>query len=147
MSQTDLSEALGITLRQFQKYEKGLERPEASRLQQIAAALGVSPGYFFEGMPTVAKTTPAPKKEFMSKASIGPSAVTVVDIWVGQKIRARRMLLGKSQTELADALGITFQQIQKYEKGTERVGASRLIKIGDALGVSVSYFFEGSQTV
>jgi len=71
-------------------------------------------------------------------------AATAVDIHVGQKIRARRMLLRMSQTEVADALGITFQQIQKYEKGVNRVGASRLQQISDALGVSPFYFFEGA---
>jgi transcriptional regulator with XRE-family HTH domain len=69
-------------------------------------------------------------------------AATAVDIHVGQKIRARRIFLQMSQTEVADALGITFQQIQKYEKGVNRVGASRLQLISEALGVSPFYFFE-----
>ena len=72
---------------------------------------------------------------------------TAVDSHVGQKIRARRIFLQMSQTEVADALGITFQQIQKYEKGMNRVGASRLQQISDALGVSPFYFFEGAPTV
>ena len=63
----------------------------------------------------------------MAKASkVGGRGATPVDVHIGQKIRARRNLLGLSQTELADAAGITFQQIQKYEKGVNRVGASRL---------------------
>ena len=82
----------------------------------------------------------------MAKA-IGRKAATAVDAHVGQKIRARRILLGMSQTDVADALGITFQQIQKYEKGANRVGASRLQQISDALGVSPFYFFEGAPTV
>jgi transcriptional regulator with XRE-family HTH domain len=72
---------------------------------------------------------------------------TAVDIHVGQKMRARRMFLQMSQTEVADALGITFQQIQKYEKGTNRVGASRLQQVSDALGVAPYYFFEGAPSV
>ena len=72
---------------------------------------------------------------------------TPVDAHIGLKIRARRNLLGLSQTELADAAGITFQQIQKYEKGANRVGASRLQQFSDALGVPPSYFFEGVPTV
>ena len=81
----------------------------------------------------------------MSKArSRGPTAV---DTHVGRKIRARRMFLQMSQTEIADAVGITFQQIQKYEKGTNRVGASRLQEISNVLGVSPFYFFEGAPTV
>jgi DNA-binding XRE family transcriptional regulator len=63
----------------------------------------------------------------MAKTSKNRSrSATVVDAHIGQKIRTRRILLGLSQTELADAAGITFQQIQKYEKGVNRVGAGRL---------------------
>ena len=83
----------------------------------------------------------------MPKASINRRGPTAVDIHVGQKMRARRMFLRMSQTKVADALGITFQQIQKYEKGMNRVGASRLQQISDALGVSPFYFFEGAPTV
>ena len=83
----------------------------------------------------------------MKKASINRRAPTAVDTHVGQKIRARRIFLRMSQTDVADTLGITFQQIQKYEKGANRVGASRLQQISDALGVSPFYFFEGAPTV
>src|SRR5580692_1085237 len=84
----------------------------------------------------------------MAKASInGGRRTTAVDTHVGLKIRARRNLLGLSQTELADAAGISFQQIQKYEKGTNRVGAGRLQQFSEALGVPPSYFFEGAPTV
>ena len=83
----------------------------------------------------------------MAKASITPRGTTAVDAHVGQKIRARRIFLQMSQTEVADALGITFQQIQKYEKGMNRVGASRLQQISDTLGVSPFYFFEGAPTI
>jgi transcriptional regulator with XRE-family HTH domain len=84
----------------------------------------------------------------MAKASKHHSrSATAVDTHIGQKIRTRRNLLGLSQTELADAAGITFQQVQKYEKGTNRVGASRLQQFSEALGVPPSYFFEGAPTV
>ena len=84
----------------------------------------------------------------MAKASKHRSrGATPVDAHIGQKIRARRNLLGLSQTDLADAAGITFQQIQKYEKGANRVGASRLQQFSEALGVPPSYFFEGVPTV
>jgi transcriptional regulator with XRE-family HTH domain len=84
----------------------------------------------------------------MAKVSKGGGrGTTPVDAHIGQKIRARRNLLGLSQTELADAAGITFQQVQKYEKGVNRVGASRLQQFSDALGVAPSYFFEGAPTV
>ena len=84
----------------------------------------------------------------MAKASKHRSRdATQVDAHIGQKIRARRNLLGLSQTELADAAGITFQQIQKYEKGVNRVGSSRLLQFSEALGVPPSYFFDGAPTV
>jgi transcriptional regulator with XRE-family HTH domain len=82
----------------------------------------------------------------MAKAT-GPRTTTAVDTHVGQKIRARRTFLRMSQTDVADMIGITFQQIQKYERGANRVGASRLQQISDALGVSPFYFFEGAPTV
>jgi transcriptional regulator with XRE-family HTH domain len=65
------------------------------------------------------------------------------DAHVGGRIRMRRMMLKMSQEKLGDALGITFQQIQKYEKGTNRVGASRLQHISQVLQVPVAFFFEG----
>lgn len=64
------------------------------------------------------------------------------DIYVGSRIRLRRNMLGFSQEKLGDKLGITFQQVQKYEKGTNRVGASRLQAISEIMDVPVAYFFE-----
>lgn len=66
-----------------------------------------------------------------------------VDIHVGKRVRQRRWLAGMTQQTLAELVGIKFQQIQKYETGTNRVSASRLWDIADALGVKVAYFFEG----
>lgn len=65
-----------------------------------------------------------------------------IDIHVGSRVRLRRMMLGMSQEKLGESLGITFQQIQKYEKGTNRIGASRLQAIARVLSVPVSFFFE-----
>jgi transcriptional regulator with XRE-family HTH domain len=65
-----------------------------------------------------------------------------IDTHVGSRIRLRRNMLGMSQEKLGDSLGITFQQIQKYEKGTNRVGASRLQAIASILAVPVSFFLE-----
>lgn len=65
-----------------------------------------------------------------------------IDIHVGSRIRLRRAMVGMSQEKLGESLGITFQQIQKYEKGTNRVGASRLQNIAAVLNVPVSFFFE-----
>ena len=65
-----------------------------------------------------------------------------IDIHVGKRLKQRRLLLAMSQEKLADAIGITFQQIQKYENGSNRVGASRLFQIGQVLEAPVSYFFD-----
>jgi transcriptional regulator with XRE-family HTH domain len=66
------------------------------------------------------------------------------DKHVGARVRMRRMMLSMSQEKLGDALGLTFQQVQKYEKGTNRIGASRLQHISSILQVPVSFFFEGA---
>ena len=66
------------------------------------------------------------------------------DKHVGARVRMRRMMLGMSQEKLGDALGLTFQQVQKYEKGANRIGASRLQQISNTLQVPVSFFFEGA---
>jgi transcriptional regulator with XRE-family HTH domain len=69
-----------------------------------------------------------------------------IDIHVGARIRMRRLMLSMSQTKLGDALGVTFQQVQKYESGFNRVGASRLQQVAIALQVPVAFFFEGLPT-
>ncbi len=66
-----------------------------------------------------------------------------VDKHVGSRVRMRRIMLGMSQEKLGEALGLTFQQVQKYEKGTNRVGASRIQQISEILQVPVSFLFEG----
>jgi len=67
-----------------------------------------------------------------------------IDLHVGERIRTRRMLLGMGQEKLAQSIGVTFQQVQKYEKGYNRVSASRLYEIANVLGVAVAFFFEGA---
>jgi transcriptional regulator with XRE-family HTH domain len=67
-----------------------------------------------------------------------------IDIHVGSRVRDRRLALGMSQEKLGTALGITFQQVQKYEKGTNRIGASRLQHVSRILEVPIEYFFEGA---
>jgi transcriptional regulator with XRE-family HTH domain len=69
-----------------------------------------------------------------------------IDKHVGSRVRMRRMMLGMSQEKLGNNLGLTFQQVQKYEKGTNRIGASRLQQISHILQVPVSFFFEGAPT-
>lgn len=79
----------------------------------------------------------------MSEAKKTPNPI---DIHVGSRIRLRRNMAGMSQEKLGESLGITFQQVQKYEKGTNRVGASRLQAIASVLEVPVSYFFHDAPT-
>lgn len=67
-----------------------------------------------------------------------------IDRHVGSRVRMRRVLVGLSQEKLGEALGLTFQQVQKYEKGTNRIGASRLQQMSRILGVPVEYFFDGA---
>lgn len=66
-----------------------------------------------------------------------------IDAHVGQRVRLRRMLIDMSQEKLGDMLGLTFQQVQKYEKGVNRIGAGRLFEIAKILGVKVDYLYEG----
>ena len=75
----------------------------------------------------------------MAKKSPNPT-----DKYVGSRVRMRRLMLGMSQEKLGEKLGLTFQQVQKYEKGTNRIGASRLQHIAQILKVPVSFFFDGA---
>jgi transcriptional regulator with XRE-family HTH domain len=71
----------------------------------------------------------------------GTGVPNPIDVHVGSRIRMRRLLLGMNQEKLAEALGLTFQQVQKYEGGANRVSASRLSAMAEILGVPISYFF------
>ena len=71
-------------------------------------------------------------------------APSPIDVHVGSRLRMRRMMLDWSQSKLADAFGLTFQQVQKYESGKNRMGSSRLQQAADILGVAVPFFFEGA---
>jgi len=76
--------------------------------------------------------------------SLGTKDTQPVDTYIGARIRLRRNLLGISQTELGDRIGVTFQQVQKYEKGVNRIGASRLASICDVLQITPAWLFEGA---
>lgn len=78
-------------------------------------------------------------------AEATPKRGNPVDVHVGNRVRMRRMLLGMSQERLGELIGLTFQQIQKYEKGANRVGASRLFQMSAALSVPIQYFFDDLQ--
>jgi len=71
-----------------------------------------------------------------------PSAFNPIDVHVGARLRARRTLLGLSQTVVADSIGLTFQQLQKYEKGANRISGSRLYDLSQILDVDIDYFFD-----
>ena len=77
----------------------------------------------------------------------GKKAPDPTDKHVGSKVRMRRITMGWSQQKLGDALGLTFQQVQKYEKGTNRISASRLPRIAEVLQVPLEYFFDGAPQV
>ena len=73
----------------------------------------------------------------MAKRNANP-----IDVHVGNRVRMRRMLIGMSQEKLGDQLGLTFQQVQKYEKGSNRVSASRLFRMAQILGVNIQFFYD-----
>lgn len=89
-------------------------------------------------MSTIAKVVGLPKKK--------PGESNPIDIHVGTRLRHRRTLLGMSQGKLGETVGLTFQQIQKYERGANRIGASRLYDLSRVLDVPISYFFEEMPT-
>jgi transcriptional regulator with XRE-family HTH domain len=78
---------------------------------------------------------------------VRPKSQHPIDKHVGSRVRMRRMMLGLSQEKLGDALALTFQQVQKYEKGTNRISASRLQHLTQILAVPIAFFFEGVPTV
>lgn len=83
----------------------------------------------------------------MARRKVGRArqrSATPIDVYVGVKIRARRQALSLTQEQLGEKLGVSFQQVQKYEKGMNRVGASRLVPLAKALDVEVGWFFEGA---
>jgi len=77
-----------------------------------------------------------------SRSGHGDNGPHPIDVHVGARVRLRRNMLGLSQEKLGEALGLTFQQIQKYERGANRIGASRLLEIGRILGVPVAFFYD-----
>ncbi len=82
----------------------------------------------------------------MPGRTVGKDGPHPVDVHVGSRVRMRRTLLGMSQEKVADVLGLTFQQHQKYEKGSNRISASRLFELSKILDVPVSFFFEEMPT-
>ena len=83
-----------------------------------------------------------------SKSRHGPGTgiPSPIDVHVGARLRRRRTLLGMTQTKLGDAIGVTFQQVQKYERGANRIGSSRLFDLSRVLDVPIEYFFDDMPT-
>ncbi len=79
----------------------------------------------------------------MKKKRASKGTADLIDRYVGSRLRVRRLGLGMSQTKLGQAIGVTFQQVQMYENGANRVGASNLYKMAKALGVDVGFFYDG----
>ena len=109
-------------------YNHGYSRPKASAVPASGRFLLIS---FSE------RSAMAPRYTIATKRAPNPT-----DKHVGSRVRMRRKMLAMSQTKLGDALGVTFQQVQKYEKGTNRIGAGRLQQISHILQVPVVFFFE-----
>jgi transcriptional regulator with XRE-family HTH domain len=108
-----------------------LRRPELNDVAAVTAPSNSNPDLAFFGR----IEQPMPRR---TTKSAGPDPV---DIAVGKRVRLRRLQLGMSQTELADKLGVTFQQVQKYEKGTNRISCSRLSEMAEALDFPITSFF------
>src|SRR4051794_973551 len=87
---------------------------------------------------------PHPGRKCQGELEMSTKAPNPVDKHVGSRVRMRRVMLGMSQEKLGDALGLTFQQVQKYEKGTNRIGASRLHHIANILHVRPEFFYDGA---
>jgi len=90
------------------------------------------------------KITKVPiRNDNLRNHTVPKKQANTIDAQVGNRVRLRRMLVGMSQEKLGDHLGLTFQQVQKYEKGVNRIGAGRLYQVAHILGVPVGYFYEG----
>jgi transcriptional regulator with XRE-family HTH domain len=83
------------------------------------------------------------RNENFSSRPVPKKQANPIDAQVGNRVRLRRMLIGMSQEKLGELLGLTFQQVQKYEKGVNRIGAGRLFQVARILGVPIDYFYEG----
>jgi len=93
-------------------------------------------------MPFGQQAIPKKPRNVSTRGRLDGGAPNPVDVHVGRRMRLRRTLLGMSQEKLGEAIGLTFQQVQKYERGANRIGASRLYDLGRVLDVPISYFFD-----
>lgn len=101
---------------------------------------------FFEGVRCGRRSDKSGPRPYFAKSRTFEGKLIMphpTDVYVGRRVREARVAKGMSQTDLGDQLGVSFQQVQKYEKGTNRIGASRLLQTAVALSVPVEYFFDG----
>jgi len=96
----------------------------------------------YPGLSTACYPADAPRRQRRRRLRYPPGISHPVDVHVGSRVRLRRTLLGMSQQRLGEAVGLTFRQIQKYERGANRIGSSRLFEFSQVLDVPVDYFFE-----
>jgi len=88
------------------------------------------------------ESVPAPTRRKSTRGRLDDGSANPVDVHVGSRVRLRRTLLGMSQEKLGEAIGLTFQQVQKYERGANRIGSSRLFDLSRILDVPISFFYD-----
>jgi len=142
LSKTELANQIGVTFKQIKKYERGANRISLSRLTRIAHVLGAAVSDLLGGSrrPTRSRSR---NKEHDKLAD--PRKPDDLDVELGRLLRVERIARGLSQTELGNLIGVTFQQIQKYESGANRLPMGRLVRIAKILGVDVTYLLGGGQ--
>ena len=166
LTQKHVADLIGVTYQQAHKYEKGINRIAAGRLGDFARTMGVEVGYFCDEIaakPARFNATPQQRlmlelaRSFMALPSrkhqeaictlarilANPDLLDDIDRHVGARMRQRRIMLGLTQQQLAELIGVTYQQAHTYEKGINRIAAGRLSAIAQALGVGIGYFYEG----
>lgn len=104
----------------------------------------MQPRILFGGVDNPALNQKENREMSSQREMSGQRSAMKTDKHIGQRVRMRRMMLGITQESLGDKIGLTFQQVQKYEKGTNRIGAGRLLEIAGILDVEVGYFFDGA---
>lgn len=137
LTQKNAANALGIPLRDLRRIESGLSLPDAPLREAMAKVLAVPIDTLFGDIPEIEET--ASKSQNRGSRVAG----NPIDRHVGNRLFMRRVEQGFSQERLAEALGISFQQVQKYERGINRISASRLYDICRILQVDLNFFFEG----
>ncbi len=136
ITQREAAEAVGLTLRDLRRYESGRASPDATTREAMAKLLKSSVAELFADVPEPPAELPR-----RTRRGSGPGAFNPVDVHVGNRVFLRRTELSISQERLAEALGVSFQQVQKYERGANWISASRLFDLSRVLGVDMNFFF------